>query len=109
MICTKDNCDKKSFCEKIHNSNGYTLGADEVVIIPNQFYFELNASNRLAKRGIPSEGFEFGCMKLLECENGDGSFYINDKHITNFGFNELLDICNNAFYEMIKNGEIKIR
>lgn len=108
MICTKDNCNKKAFCEKIHKLNGYTLGTDEVVIIPNQFYFELNANNRLAKRGIPSDGFEFGCMKLIECKNGDGSLYINDRHIIDFNFNELLEDCNNAFREMIKNDEIKI-
>ena len=109
MICTKDNCDKKYFCEEVHNLNGYKLNVDEVIIIPNRFYFELNMGNRLAKRGIPNDGFEFGCMKLLESENECGSLYINNTHITNFEFTELLDSCNSAFSEMVRNGDIKIR
>ena len=107
MKCTKDNCSKKNFCENIHNLNGDVLGANETIRIPNKFFVELNIGNRLVKRGIPSEGFEFGCMKLLS-ENGKGAFYINDKHIIDFTLEELVESSNNAFYEMIQNREIKI-
>ena len=47
-------------------------------------------------------------MKLVEGENESGLLYINDSYITDFEFGELLDSCNNAFTEMIANGEIRI-
>lgn len=108
MKCMNSKCEKRIYCEKVHRLNGIKFGEDERIIIPNQFYFELNVSNRLAKRGIPANGFEFGCMKLVEGENESGLLYINDSYITDFEFGELLDSCNNAFTEMIANGEIII-
>lgn len=108
MKCVNSKCEKRNYCEKVHSLNGIKFEEDETIIIPNQFYFELNFSNRLAKRGIPSDGFEFGCMKLVEGENESGLFYINDEFITSFEFGELIDSCNNAFREMVASGEVKI-
>lgn len=108
MKCVNSKCEKRNFCEKVHKINGYKIGDDEVIIIPNQFYYELNISNRLAKRGIPSNGFEFGCMKLIEGKDESGLLYINDEFITDFEFGELLDSCNHAFTEMIESGELKL-
>ncbi|CEQ00433.1 Uncharacterised protein [[Clostridium] sordellii] len=108
MKCINNECEKKQYCEKIHMLNDCELGKSDLILIPNQFYFELNFGNRLVKRGIPSNGFKFGCMKLSESENGDISFYINNEYITDLNYNELLDCCNNSFSEMIASGEIKI-
>lgn len=108
MKCINNECEKKQYCENIHMLNGCELGNSDSILIPNQFYFELNFSNRLVKRGIPSDGFEFGCMKLNESENGRISFYINNEYISDFNYDELVNCCNNSFSEMIASGEIKI-
>lgn len=109
MKCINNECEKKQYCEKVHTLNNYELGNSNLILIPNQFYFELNFGNRLVKRGIPSEGFNFGCMKLIESENGNISFYINNEYVSEFKYNELVEQCNNAIAEIITSGEIKIR
>ncbi|MBS5985249.1 hypothetical protein [Clostridium sp.] len=109
MKCANSKCEKISYCEKVHNMNGIKFGEDETIIIPNQFYFELNFSNRLAKRGIKSDGFEFGCIKLEEGENESGLLYVDNELITSFQLGELIDNCNNALREMVASGEVKIR
>lgn len=109
MKCINNECEKKQYCENIHMLNGCELGNSDSILIPDQLFFELNFGNRLAKRGIPSNGFKFGCMELSESENGGISFYINNEYISEFSFNELLDCCNNSFLEMMSSGEIKIR
>ena len=80
------------------------------LVIPNIFFFELNISNRLAKIGVPSEGFEFGCLKMIQKneEVEGGALYINDSHVADFELSEIIEMSNSAFREMIANGEIKI-
>lgn len=108
MKCTNIECEKRNYCENIHKLNDRKLNEDETIFIPNRFYYDLNYSNRFVKRGVPSDGFIFGCYKLIEGENGCYSLFINDKQIANFKFSELVDYCNDAFTEMIENGDIKI-
>jgi hypothetical protein len=108
MKCINEKCDKRSFCGKVHISNKSILGEDETIYIPNRFFYDLNVSNRLVKRGIPDGEFNFGCFKLAENKDGSSSLYMNNKHCINFSFSELVDTCNNAISEMIENGEIKI-
>ena len=108
MKCMNINCEEREFCEKVYKLNGYKLGEDDRIMIPNQFYFELNIGNRFVKRGVPKEGFKFGCMSLKENQNDDYVFYIDNNPITDFTFGDLIDSCNSAFSEMIANGDIKI-
>lgn len=110
MKCIDEKCNHRKSCEKVHLLNGFNLNENNNIVIPNQFFFELNCSNRLAKRGVPSEGFTFGCFSMKE-NNGQvegGSLYINGNHITDFELSELIEMSNNAFSEMIENGEIRI-
>lgn len=109
MKCTNIDCEKINYCEKIHELNDCKLNDDETIFIPNEFYHDLNYSNRFVKRGVPSSGFIFGCYKLIDSDNGCYSLFINDIQIANFKFSELMDCCNEAFREMIENGDIKIQ
>lgn len=110
MKCINAKCEKRSYCEKTHTLNDLKIGKDIDIVIPNRFFFELNISNRLAKIGVPSEGFEFGCLKMIQKneEVEGGALYINDSHVADFELSELIEMSNNAFREMIANGEIKI-
>lgn len=111
MKCVNEKCEQKVYCEKAHLLNRTELGKDQTIIIPNKFFVEANLNNRLVKWGIPSEGFEFGCMKLVESKKQNDTFilYINDKCMTEFQLSELVEICNSSFSEMVNNGEIKLR
>lgn len=110
MKCVNSKCENRNACEKVHKTNGINIDEDNTIFIPNRFFFQLNSSNRLAKRGVPSEGFTFGCFTMKQ-NNGEvegGSLYINGNHITNFDLMELIDMSNNAFHEMIESGEVRI-
>lgn len=110
MKCINEKCNHRKSCEQVHLLNGFNLNENNKIVIPNRFFFELNTSNRLAKIGVPSEGFEFGCfnMKQNNDEVEGGSFYINDNHVADFDLSELIEMSNNAFGEMLRDGEIKI-
>lgn len=110
MKCINSKCEKRDYCEKVHFLNGLKIDEDNKIVIPNRFFFGLNINNRLAKIGVPNEGFTFGCFKMIQ--NNDevegGSLYINGNYIADFELSELIEMSNNAFKEMIENGEIKI-
>lgn len=110
MKCINEQCKIRNHCEKTHTLNNLKINKDIDIVIPNKFFVELNISNRLAKRGIPSEGFTFGCFRLVQKNDNEevGSLYINDNYVADFDLSELIEMSNNAFREMIENGEIKI-
>ena len=108
MRCINNECSKRKYCEKVHELNGYKLNEQEGIMIPNYFYYELNKNNRFAKQGVSKEGFVFGCKKLIETKEDKYSFFINDVHIVDFDYMELLNDCNRVFSEMVNSGEIKI-
>jgi len=110
MKCINEKCEMRNYCEKSHALNDLKINEDMDIVIPNRFFFELNTSNRLAKRGVPTEGFTFGCFKMIQ-KNDEverGALYINDNHIIDFDLTELIEMSNNAFIEMIENGEVRI-
>lgn len=110
MKCILKNCEKRKYCEKAHKSQDIILGKDDTILIPNEFFSELNMGNRLAKRGIPEDGYEFGCFELVESPlgSGQGILSINEKIIASFKFRELMNYCNDSFNNLIENEAIKI-
>lgn len=110
MKCINEKCENRTYCENIHNLNDLKINENTDILIPNRLFFELNRNNRLAKTGIPIEGFAFGCFKIIPKNNNAevSSLYINDNHITDFELMELIEMSNNAFREMIRSGEIGI-
>lgn len=114
MRCINEKCEMRKHCEKAHTLNNLKMNEDMEVVVPNRFFFELNINNRLAKIGVPSEDFTFGCFKIIKGYDKDfdietGSLYINDNHVIDFSLTDLIDMSNTAFREMIEMGEIEIR